>query len=157
VNFIELYGIPRYIFDMAIRTEIPVTISSRNNRDLPPTAGTITQVEFDKKERTENALKMFGMLIAFTFGAVFIPIAHYILVPSLFIASFVFAMEKLGETRRSEGGSGECPKCHKSIRIVPSKYAERLTDTCAACMEDVEIHLKHPDAIAIDAPVTQSS
>lgn len=82
------------------------------------------------------------MLIAFAFCAVFIPIAHYFLVPGLFIASFIFAMDKLNETTRSEGGSGECPKCHQPVQIVASKYSERLTDTCGACHEDVVIQIK---------------
>jgi hypothetical protein len=124
---------------MATRIELPVSISSLNNRDLPATQGKITKVEFDKKDRTRNALRTFGMLIAFTFCSIFVPILHFILVPVLFIASFVFAMDKVNEMARNEGGSGECPKCHKPIEIVKSKYQERLTDTCAACHEDVVI------------------
>jgi hypothetical protein len=126
---------------MATRTEIPVSLIARNYRDLPATPGTITKVEFDKKERTQNAIKTFGILIALTFCAIFVPIAHFFLVPVLLIASFVIALDKLNEAARSEGGSGECPRCHQPVKIVPSKFSERLTDTCGACHEDVEINV----------------
>lgn len=129
---------------MAIRTQKTVVLTSRNNHDLPKTQGQITRVDFDKKERTENALKLFGILIGLTFAAIFVPLVHYVLVPGLFIASFVFAMDKLNETTRSEGGSAECPKCHGKVELVASKYNERMTDTCAACHEDVEIHVVDP-------------
>lgn len=126
---------------MATRTSIAASIQSRNNRDLPATNGSVTQVTWDKPEQTKNALRTLGMWLAFCFACVFVPIAHYILVPSLFVASFVLALDKLNEHQRSEGGTGECPKCHQSFVIEKSKWNVRLTDTCGNCHEDVEINL----------------
>jgi|GEM_PF-1764585 len=129
----------RYKFDMATRTELNVSLSSRNNRDLPSTHGTITKIDYDKKDRTENAIKTFGIFIALTFCSIFVPIAHFILVPVLLISSFVVALNQLNVMAKNDGGTGECPKCHKPVQIVASKFADRMTDTCAACHEDVVI------------------
>jgi hypothetical protein len=118
---------------------IPVVVHSRNNHELPETKGTITRINWQKTDRTKNAVKTFGMFIGFTFASVFVPIAHFILVPSLFITSFVLAMDKLREEHRSAGGSGECPKCHKTFTIEKTKWQERYTDTCQFCHDDLEI------------------
>jgi hypothetical protein len=130
---------------MAIRIEIPALIHSRNNRDLPATQGSITRVTWDKPEQTKNALRTLGMWLGACFCSVFVPFAHWILVPSLFITAFVMAMDKLGEHMRSEGGSGECPKCHQSFVIEKGKWNTRLTDTCGNCHEDLEINLQIAD------------
>ena len=126
---------------MATRTEIKLAVQSRDNRDLPTTQATITKVEFDKPERTKNALRTFGMMFAATFASVFIPILHFILVPTLFISSFVLAMAKMGEKVRSEGGTGECPKCHQPFKVQPSKWGVRITNCCDSCPEELEMIL----------------
>ena len=127
---------------MATRANIPAVIVSRNNRDLPSTAGSVTEVTWTRTDQTRNALRTLGMWIAFCFCSIFVPIAHYFLVPTLFITAFVLALDKLGEKNRSEGGSGICPKCHQEFVIEKSKWNMRLTDTCGSCHEDLEINLQ---------------
>ena len=126
---------------MATRSEIKLTVQSRDNRDLPVTQATITKVEWDKPERMKNAFRTLGMMLAFTFAAIFIPILHFFLVPVLFIASFVLAMDKFGEKTRNEGGTGECPKCHQTFKVQPSKWGTRITNSCDSCPEELEMIL----------------
>ena len=126
---------------MAIRSEFKLAVQSRDNRELPSTIATITKVEWDKSERTKNALRTFGVMIALTFASIFIPGLHFILVPTLFIASFVLAMDKMGEKYRSEGGAGECPKCHHTFKVQPSKWQPRITNCCDHCPEELEMLL----------------
>ena len=126
---------------MANRTPVTITVASRDNRELPLTQATITQVEWDKSERTQNAFQTFGILITLSFVSIFIPILHFVLVPTLFIGSFVFAMDKFGEIKRSEGGTGECPKCHQEFKVQPSKWIQRFTQNCDHCHEDLEMHI----------------
>jgi hypothetical protein len=133
---------------MATLIDTPVLITSRNNHDLLATPGTIVKVVFDQKDRTKNAVKMFWMLLAATFCAVFVPILHFVLVPSLFIATFVVTMSKYGEKSRNTGGHGECPKCHQTFVIEKSGYNDRLTDTCDHCHDDLEIKVVHPENAA---------
>ena len=126
---------------MPIFSKVPVTIQSRNNRNLPHTAGEITRIDWEKADRPKNALKFLGRGLAATFAGAMVPLLHWILVPVLFISTFVFAMEKFREKSRSDGGTGECPKCHQTFKIEKSKWQERLTDTCGNCHDDLELHL----------------
>ena len=118
-----------------------VTIQSRNNRSLPETSGEISEVSYDKTDRLRNALKTFGLWIAMTFMGIFVPILHFVLVPTLLITSFVLAIEKSREEKRNQGGSGECPKCHQKFEIQKSKWMDRLVDVCDTCHDDLEIHV----------------
>ena len=126
---------------MATRTEIKLLVQSRDHRDLPTTHASITKVVWDSPERTKNALRTLGMMLTFTFLSIFIPLLHFILVPTLFIASFVLAMDKFGEKVRNEGGTGECPKCHQTFKVQPSKWGTRITNVCDHCPEDLEMIL----------------
>ena len=100
---------------MATRTEIPVKIHSRNNRDLAPTVGLLCVVEWTHQERLKNAIKMFGMMIMITcFGAAMPPF-HILFGTTLFITTWVMTMEKFSQVKYVEGGSGSCPKCKAEL------------------------------------------
>jgi hypothetical protein len=120
---------------------IAVTIHSRNNRDLPETRGNISRINWDAADRSKNAVKTVGIGLGATFACVFVPILHFVLVPALFIATFVVAIDKSREHQRNAGGVGECPKCHKEFVIEKSAWKERLTDTCGNCHDDIEINV----------------
>jgi hypothetical protein len=121
--------------------DVAVSIQSRSNRDLPSTSGTISEVSFSQIERSKNALKLFGIGIGATFISVFIPILHFILVPSFLMATFYLSLARLREEKRNAGGSGECPKCHKNFEIQKSKWDSRFVDVCGSCHDDLEIQL----------------
>jgi len=130
-----------YIILMATRTEIKATVQSRDNRELALTEAKLIKVEYDKPERTKNALRIFGLLIAATFVSIFIPILHFILVPALFVCSFVFAIDKMGEKIRSEGGTGECTACHQEFKVQAGKWSEKFTNNCNLCGADLELKI----------------
>jgi ssDNA-binding Zn-finger/Zn-ribbon topoisomerase 1 len=120
---------------------VSVSIHSRNNRELAQTSGEITRINWDKADRPKNAAKTLIMWLAACFACVFVPIAHFVLVPSLFITAFVLAIDKSREEKRNDGGKGECPKCHQQFVIEKSKWTDRLTDTCGKCHDDLEISI----------------
>ena len=126
---------------MASLIDTPVLVTSRNDRELPATSGKIRRAEYDQKDRTTNAVKTFWIFLAATFCAIFIPGLHFILVPSLFVATFVMTMSKYAEKSRNQGGSAECPRCHQTFVIEKSTDRERLTDTCDHCHDDLEIKI----------------
>ena len=126
---------------MATRTEIKISVQSRDNRELPPTSAKVTKVDWDKSERTSNAIKKFGFLIGLTFASIFVHLLHFILVPAFLISSFVFGYDKLKEISSNEGGKGECPKCHLEFNVQPSKWGIRITNNCDHCHEDLEMYL----------------
>jgi len=55
---------------------------------------------------------------------VFIPIAHFILVPGFLIAGVVAASRKLKLTEEGREASGECPACHHPVTIGLEKSSE---------------------------------
>jgi hypothetical protein len=133
---------------MSTHIEITIPVASRDNRELPMTIATITQIHFSKKERTQNALKTFGLLITLAFVTIFVPILHFVLVPAFFLASFILGMDKLGEKVRNAGGKGECPKCHEQFTVQNSKWVARITNNCDHCHEDLEMTLPSLEEIA---------
>jgi uncharacterized protein (DUF983 family) len=77
-------------------------------------------------------------------------LAHFVLVPTLFVASFVMAMDKYSQKRFLNGGSGPCPKCGHIMMIQRSKFKERITDKCGKCGEDIEVVLEdHASDVAL--------
>jgi len=119
--------------------DFQATIRSRNRRELPSTQGTLTRIDFDPKDRSRNAVKTTGILLALAAGAVLIPFWHFILAPAFFILAWVMGMEKFGEKSRRAGGTGECPGCQKEFKIGKSSWKDRMTDTCESCFEELEI------------------
>ena len=131
---------------MATRKQVEMVVTSRDNRELPKTRGTVTQVFWDKAERSKNAVRTLGTFLLATFVSIFIPILHWILVPGLLVTSFVLALDKLNETERSEGGTAECPKCHKEFAVQGSKGLARISNNCQHCGEDLELTQAIPSA-----------
>jgi hypothetical protein len=120
-------------------------IYSKNDRSLAHTDGEIIEVLWNRKERIRNAIRTiltwFGVMCA----SALIPFWHYLLVPGLFVASWVFGIEKLREDHRCDGGTGACPKCLKTVRIGKSSWKETLTETCESCFQDLEIRIQTAD------------
>jgi hypothetical protein len=46
---------------MALENKIATLIRSRNNHDLPPTAGVLTEMNWTQEDRMKNALRVFGI------------------------------------------------------------------------------------------------
>ncbi len=128
---------------MATTIELSVIIKSRNNRELPSTEGKVLKAVWSQKDRTTNGLRLFGILLAASFCSIFAHPGSLILVPSFFISAFIFGYEKYQELEYNQGGEGECPKCHHTLKIVKSKMKSRLTDTCGKCFEELEILIKN--------------
>lgn len=76
-----------------------------------PTAAALSVVTFDAGRRLRRAVQ--GWLAAW--GAmvvsVFIPIAHFVLVPSLFVAGIWLFVRRLRQVEQVRGVHGVCPDC----------------------------------------------
>jgi hypothetical protein len=77
----------------------------------PPTSARATVLRQGPAQRTRRALIGLGVFWAPAMLAVFIPIAHFILVPTLLLAGLVFAAVRLREDSRLLGVRGDCPRC----------------------------------------------
>jgi len=73
--------------------------------------------QFSSGDRMSRALKILGLCWLGAGITLFIPLAHFVLVPGLLIAGPVLAMMKYKVDRANESVSVECPKCKKSVSI----------------------------------------
>lgn len=98
-----------------------------------PTQGSVTVQEFSRDERMRRALgglKWWGIALL----AVFIPVAHLILVPSfLLYGGWQFA-QRLGTTSLATGARGSCPDCHAEQALeLAAQWRVPQQVTCRNC------------------------
>lgn len=124
---------------MATTFEHPVEIRSRNQKDLPPTEGSLITLHWDRKERLRNSLNTTLLMLGLMAGSVLIPFWHFILVPAFFALAWILGMSRYGEEMRCEGGAGICPHCGKNFGISRSAWKTRITDTCESCFQELEV------------------
>lgn len=107
--------------------------------------GEVTLQEWDAGDRTRRALKTLGFLWAAALGSVLIPLAHFVLVPGLFLAGPIAAYWIYQNERMIVGGSASCPNCGKPFAIARSKVRWPLNDLCAECQMPARIYsLQNP-------------
>ena len=75
------------------------------------TTATVTIRSFDKGERMRRALKGIGTAWVAALGSVFIPVAHFLLVPSFLLYGVYTFWERLGAERIATAGRAVCPDC----------------------------------------------
>jgi len=78
-----------------------------------PTTATVTIRSFDKPERMRRALKGLGTFWAAALGSVFIPVAHFLLVPSFLLYGIYTFFERLNADKIVVIAEGMCPDCGK--------------------------------------------
>jgi hypothetical protein len=88
-------------------------------------AGTLQLQVFSERERGLRALKILGILWGLAVVTVFIPVAHFVLVPGFLIAGPVMAVQRYRTGESVEGATGVCPTCGQPV-TVPLDPAARL-------------------------------
>ncbi|HKZ06268.1 MAG TPA: hypothetical protein VJU81_12425 [Methylomirabilota bacterium] len=89
-------------------TDVPATLAVFGAPPAPATARVARQTPADRMRRVLTALGIFwGLAIP----AVFMPVAHFILVPSLLLIGAVVAALRSREDMRLLGAHGRCPRC----------------------------------------------
>jgi hypothetical protein len=88
--------------------EVPATLAVFGAASVPAVARLVTQSPRDRALRVLTALGIFwGLAIP----AVFMPVAHFILVPTLLLTGIVVAFLRAREDVRLLGARGRCPRC----------------------------------------------
>lgn len=112
-----------------------VLIKSNQNQSQ----GFVEIHNFNTKERLKRALKWFSICFAAALISLFIPLAHFVLVPifllsSLIVPFYVYSIESL-----VIGGKGSCPNCKSDLSIEKGFNKWPLQDLCTHCKSNVEI------------------
>ncbi len=92
----------------------PITISNSNGQQ---TSGTLSYTVFSKQERVARALKTLGIFWALALVTLFIPLAHFVLVPGFFIAGPTVASLPYRAPEPPAKARGECPTCHEPFTL----------------------------------------
>jgi hypothetical protein len=88
--------------------DVPATLAVFGAPPAPATARVARQGPADRMRRVLTALGVFWGLAV---PAVFMPVAHFILVPTLLLTGVVVAVLRSREDVRLLGAHGRCPRC----------------------------------------------
>ena len=80
-------------------------------------AGMAHLTEFTQRERVVRALKGWLGLTLAAAVTVFVPILHFVLVPSLVIGGIVVGVQRMRTTRMYTRADGTCPRCQKAVEL----------------------------------------
>ncbi|HWC75079.1 MAG TPA: hypothetical protein VG454_14180 [Gemmatimonadales bacterium] len=97
-----------------------------------PTTATVTVRSFDKRERVRRAIKGLATFWGAALGSIFIPVAHFLLVPSFALYGAYTFFDRLGAKQIVAAAEGVCPDCGRAQKLdttgrwqVPTEVAFR--------------------------------
>jgi hypothetical protein len=108
------------------------------------TFGNVRARYFDKGERSERALKVFGLSWGIGIFCIIIPLAHFILVPGFLLAGPVVAYFFYKQTDIVLDSSGPCPSCEKPFKVARTRVQWPISDVCSECHNSVKIFPVNP-------------
>ncbi len=111
--------------------EVPVFLNAFGGE---PESGTAVVAEQDPGERLVRALAGLGMFWGLALLGLFIPVAHFILVPTFLTAGLVVAIKRAREDKRLISVRGACPRCsvEQEFKVGGRLTADRTFD-CPSC------------------------
>jgi hypothetical protein len=104
-----------------------------------PRPATLTLVSLDPGRRLARALGVLALCWGGALVAVFIPVAHFVLVPGLAIAGVVWAVLRMRERERLLRVHGTCPRCGRVEDFVPAGGGRSLAVTCPGCFNSLGV------------------
>ena len=105
-----------------------------------PSTATATIRSFEKPERMRRALKGLGTFWAAAIGSVFIPVAHFLLVPSFALYGAYTFFERLGAQQIAVVVEGTCPDCGKPQRLeTGGRWHVPRNVACRYCQRALKI------------------
>jgi len=87
----------------------------------------------DSEQRIRQAVKAWGLCWCAAVASVFIPILHFVLVPSFAIAGPVAGYMYYKREKIILGGIVSCPDCRQTFRLSVPSAPFPLWDRCSHC------------------------
>ena len=134
---------------MSTETEVPAQLTAFGHPSQPAQAVILEQAPGQRFARTLAGLGMFwGLALA----SVFIPVAHFVLVPTFVVAGIVLAVKRAREDRRLLLVRGACPRCGAVQELRPGgRCVDGRSFDCPKCHGNLTL------ATASAAPVPAQS
>ena len=112
-----------------------------------PTRGTVTVISYDREARIRRAFQALATWWACAVGSIFIPVAHFGLVPGFFIFGIVQFFQRLGTHELGFDAAGTCPDCGAEQALeLPPRWKVPQQITCRKCQRGLT--LTAPDVAA---------
>lgn len=98
-----------------------------------PTPATLLVASLGRGQRTRRAVKGLAAFWGAMVVSVFIPIAHFVLVPSLFVGGVWQFFRRLRTAELLEGAHGRCPDCgfEQDFELSTARLPQSVP--CAHC------------------------
>jgi hypothetical protein len=96
-------------------------------------AATVEVVDLEFAERMKGALKKLGLFWALAFASVFLPVMHFVLVPTFFIVGIVQFYVTFQYTKVLRDSQIVCPKCKAPFVLPASAFNWPKRETCPQC------------------------
>lgn len=104
------------------------------------TTATVTIRSYDKRERMGRALKGLATFWGAAIASVFIPVAHFLLVPSFALYGAYTFFERLGAQQVVAAAEGTCPDCGKSQELdTGGRWQVPRDVSCRHCQRALRI------------------
>jgi hypothetical protein len=126
------------------QTQVAVSLTAFGFTPRPATAVVIEQ---STGERVGRAFAGLGMFWALALGGLFIPVAHFILVPVFLGAGLIMAIKRSREDRRLAEVRGPCPRCGAQQTFkAGGRFEPGRSLDCPACHGTFAVAVPSPTA-----------
>jgi hypothetical protein len=114
-----------------------------------PGHGRATVITYDRPARWQRALKALGKWWGIALLSVFIPVAHFVLVPSFFLFGLLQFSQRLGAVEVPADAHGKCPDCgaEQPLELATQWRVPQLV-TCRQCHRGLRLTLPTTDPTA---------
>lgn len=128
---------------MSTETEVPASLTAFGHPSRPALAVIVEQAPGQRVARTLAGL---GMFWALALGSVFIPVAHFVLVPTFVVAGIVMAVRRAREDRRLLRVRGACPRCGAVQELRPGgRFVDGRSFDCPKCHGNLTLATRPPE------------
>jgi len=116
------------------------TIQFRNSDGDKTTDAALKITLFDKSDRLKRALKFLALSWLAAGITLFIPLAHFVLVPSFFLLGIYLAFSASKTHQAMDNASGSCPACKEAItiKLEPKDSLPKWT-YCPSCNNSLQL------------------
>ena len=123
-------------------TEIAVPVSLEAF-GVPACPAIATVLEQSFGARVLRTLSGLGLFWGLALAGLFIPVAHFVLVPSFLVAGVVIGVKRTREDRRLLTVRGACPRCSVEQEFrVGGRFVEGRAFTCPRCHNHLHLSLQ---------------
>jgi len=117
--------------------EVPVSLSVFG---ASPSTGISTVRRPSLASRARRAALALGAAWLLAFPAIFLPVAHVVLVPGLVIGGVVLAVIRLREDRTLDRLRATCPRCQSALDVMPGgRFRLPRSVQCVHCRNELTL------------------